>query len=107
MGELGPHSEKAHEEVGCLASTLGLDALFVVGQWSAVMAEAARKTGLKHVDAETSVEAMAPRVEGWIRPGDVVLFKGSRSVRMERLAQRLREKFQAPSEKTGSSSLPV
>lgn len=103
MAELGPHSEKAHAEMGCLAATLGLDVLCVVGQWSTVMADAARAAGLKHVETEASTEAMAPRLDEWIKPGDSVLFKGSRSVRMERLVQRLREKLQASSETAVSS----
>jgi UDP-N-acetylmuramoyl-tripeptide--D-alanyl-D-alanine ligase len=82
MAELGRHSETAHAEVGRAAARLGIDAVFAVGRWSALTAEAA---GPDRASAFAGVELAAPALLHYLRPGDAVLVKASRSGRLERL----------------------
>ena len=90
MAELGAHSKAAHEEIGRRAAEAGVDRLFAVGKMSAVMADAARAAGLKDASAFTEIPAATEAVKEFLRAGDVLLLKASRSTRLERLGEALR-----------------
>jgi UDP-N-acetylmuramoyl-tripeptide--D-alanyl-D-alanine ligase len=90
MAELGAQSEAAHAEIGRRAAELKIGQLFAVGRNSAVMARAARDAGLTRVIEFADVEAAMRAVRNFLKPGDVVLFKASRSSRLERIAETLR-----------------
>jgi len=91
MGELGAQTGPAHRAAGTLAAKLGIDELYSVGSQAATVAEGARAAGLgdEHVHAEASWESVAAALEKRIRPGDRVLVKGSRSMRMERIVEHI------------------
>ena len=88
MRELGPASRTAHEELGRAAVEVGVKQLICVGQESRATAVAAVAAGLKE-DAVTMLadsERAAAMAPGIVREGDVVLVKGSRLIKMERVA---------------------
>jgi UDP-N-acetylmuramoyl-tripeptide--D-alanyl-D-alanine ligase len=91
MGELGNETEKAHRETGALAATLGLDRLLAVGRQAGQLAAGAREAGLaqdaisSHADADDAALALARE----IAPGDRILVKGSRAMRMERIVEHI------------------
>jgi UDP-N-acetylmuramoyl-tripeptide--D-alanyl-D-alanine ligase len=79
MAELGPTAPEYHRAVGELVRSLGIDEVLSVG-------ELARDYGGEHaVDAAEAAE----RVTELVRPGDVVLIKGSRAVGLEVVAEAL------------------
>jgi UDP-N-acetylmuramoyl-tripeptide--D-alanyl-D-alanine ligase len=78
MAELGSGAEEFHREVGRQAAELGVE---VIG-----VGKLARDYGGRSV--ETAAQA-AEAVTGLLRPGDVVLLKGSRSVGLEAVAAKL------------------
>lgn len=86
MGELGNFSEEGHREVGRAASS-GIDSLITIGPEAAWISQEASRHGLGDVQHynETGEAARALKAE-W-KPGDVVLVKGSRSARMERVIE--------------------
>jgi UDP-N-acetylmuramoyl-tripeptide--D-alanyl-D-alanine ligase len=86
MAELGPETAPAHDEVGRAAARLGIDAVFAVGTQSETTARAA---GDGCGVAFSNIETAAPAILHFVLPGDVVVFKGSRSARMERLMEAL------------------
>lgn len=90
MAELGAHSEGAHQEVGRQAAELGIAQLFAVGQMAPVMGRAARAAGLNRVFEFADVETAAAAVKSFVKPGDLVLLKASRAMRLERIAELLR-----------------
>lgn len=90
MHELGAHSEAAHTEVGRRAAELKVGQLFAVGKMAPMMAKAARDAGLTRVMDFENVEAAMTAVKKFLKPGDVVLLKASRGVRLERLAEVLK-----------------
>jgi UDP-N-acetylmuramoyl-tripeptide--D-alanyl-D-alanine ligase len=90
MGELGQHSESLHEEVGRHAAELGVAQLFAVGRMAPVMARGAREHGLSRVLEFAAVEPAAEAVKKFVREGDVLLIKASRSMRLERVTELLR-----------------
>ena len=90
MAELGAHTEAAHAEIGKYAAELAIGQLFTVGKNSAATAQAARAGGLTRVIEFPDVEAAVRAVKNFLKPGDLVLLKASRSSRLERIAETLR-----------------
>jgi UDP-N-acetylmuramoyl-tripeptide--D-alanyl-D-alanine ligase len=91
MAELGAHSDAAHLEVGRRAAELGVEQLFTVGAKSSLIAQGARDAGLVRVLEFIDVEPAADAVRKFLKPGDVLLLKASRSSRLERIAELLRD----------------
>jgi UDP-N-acetylmuramoyl-tripeptide--D-alanyl-D-alanine ligase len=92
MRELGDISLAEHERVGELAARLRVDRVVAVGAEARPIADAALREGVEpdQVAAyEDPAEALVD-VKGWVREGDVVLFKGSRAVGLEKLAEAMR-----------------
>jgi UDP-N-acetylmuramoyl-tripeptide--D-alanyl-D-alanine ligase len=94
MLELGPHAARLHDECGRAASAAGLELLITVGGPAAEgLASAAREAGLRTVlHAATSDEA-AQIALSRVRPGDLVLVKGSRGIRTDVVVDRLKAEF--------------
>ncbi|MEZ5286051.1 MAG: cyanophycin synthetase [Vicinamibacterales bacterium] len=92
MLELGDRADELHRSVGHAAQVAGVGLLVTVGgAAAAAMADAAVAAGLPadavhHV--ATSTEA-ADVMAGAVRPGDIVLVKGSRGVKTEVVVDRL------------------
>lgn len=89
MAELGAMAEAAHGEVGRFAAK-AVDALFTVGRHASLTASAARAAGLATTAECGDADAAASALAGYVRPGDAVLVKASRSARLERVASALR-----------------
>jgi UDP-N-acetylmuramoyl-tripeptide--D-alanyl-D-alanine ligase len=90
MNELGAHSAAAHAEVGRRAAELGIGQLFAVGKMAGVTAAAAREAGLTRVIEFADVDAAVKAVKSFLKAGDVVLLKASRTLRLERIAETLK-----------------
>ncbi|HTV42444.1 MAG TPA: UDP-N-acetylmuramoyl-tripeptide--D-alanyl-D-alanine ligase [Candidatus Sulfotelmatobacter sp.] len=90
MAELGAHSEAAHAEVGRRAAELQIGQLFAVGKMAPIVAKAARDAGLSRVIEFENVEAAIKAVKSFLKSGDLVLLKASRSSRLERIAETLK-----------------
>jgi UDP-N-acetylmuramoyl-tripeptide--D-alanyl-D-alanine ligase len=92
MLELGDHAVALHEDVGRAVRREGIDVLIAVGGApAAALARAAVAAGMPAADVRhvaTSDEASALAVET-IQRGDVVLVKGSRGVKTDRVVERL------------------
>jgi UDP-N-acetylmuramoyl-tripeptide--D-alanyl-D-alanine ligase len=92
MAELGEHERAGHEEVGRLAAELGVDLVVAVGDLAAPIgagADSVANWGGKSVlviDQDAAVAVLRDE----LRPGDVVLCKGSR-YRTWEVADALRE----------------
>jgi UDP-N-acetylmuramoyl-tripeptide--D-alanyl-D-alanine ligase len=88
MLELGAHAEALHREVGRCVAGLAPDALFAVGpDTRAYVADEAVKSGFptaRVICAETAAQAGAA-LRAFVQPGDSVLLKASRGVRLERI----------------------
>jgi len=95
MGELGAESEPGHREVGEAAAALRIDELIAVGPIGATIARAAEKAGLKKSLAVNSQSEAADLLRKNAAPGDLVLIKGSRAARMERVLEEFTKQPQA------------
>jgi UDP-N-acetylmuramoyl-tripeptide--D-alanyl-D-alanine ligase len=96
MLELGGHAARLHRECGAVASRAGLDLLVVVGPAAAAdLASAARDAGMPaasviHVQDRDAAAAETLRL---VRPGDLVLVKGSRGIGLDLVVERLEREF--------------
>lgn len=86
MGELGSHAEEGYRRTGSVAATCA-DALVAVGPETEPLADAARNAGLRDVIGADGIAEAAAALRNIARPGDVVLVKGSRAARMERVLE--------------------
>jgi UDP-N-acetylmuramoyl-tripeptide--D-alanyl-D-alanine ligase len=86
MLELGPGGAELHAELGTYAATAGVQLLITVGEQADAIGE--RFAGERH-HVRDAAEA-AGLLQELVRPGDVVLVKGSRGVRLERVCNALR-----------------
>jgi UDP-N-acetylmuramoyl-tripeptide--D-alanyl-D-alanine ligase len=93
MLELGEETARAHRQLGREASDSGIDMLIAVGRFAGELAGGAAAAGMKgeRVRAVEEAGEAADLLREWIRPGDLVLIKGSRGVRLERVLQRLQD----------------
>jgi UDP-N-acetylmuramyl pentapeptide synthase len=89
MAELGSESERGHLSVGEVAAEIGVDCLIAVGDEAAVAADAAWRGGVEKVVKVATNEEAVKSLRDLVRPGDVVLVKGSRSAHMERIVEGL------------------
>jgi UDP-N-acetylmuramoyl-tripeptide--D-alanyl-D-alanine ligase len=89
MLELGALTEDAHREVGRQVAALPADALIGVGRAMPVAVEAAREAGLAEAWHLTTFEDTVAHLLKRLTAGDLVLVKGSRGMRMERVVDAL------------------
>jgi UDP-N-acetylmuramyl pentapeptide synthase len=90
MLELGTQSDNLHRAVGAYAAECGVDLLLTLGHGSEMIAKGAIEAGLssEHIDVNNDIENVSHTAESLLRmaqSGDVILFKASRSIRMERV----------------------
>ncbi len=85
MGEIGDMSGQFHDEVGGYAKSQGVDRLFAFGDSSALAAHNFGAGG-RHF---TLLKDLLDAVSAELRPDTTVLVKGSRFMRMERVADAL------------------
>jgi UDP-N-acetylmuramoyl-tripeptide--D-alanyl-D-alanine ligase len=88
MLELGSFSEEAHRQVGAKVA-LGADLLLTVGERSLFIVEQARKGGLAEdkIFHFANSEEAARVLQNLIQAGDIILIKGSQSIRMEKITK--------------------
>jgi len=95
MLELGPDSPNLHREAGRLAASRRIDCVVAVQGDATEIANGAIEAGVPasqvHFFAESS--AAASFVTDFVKPGDLLLVKGSRGVKMERIVEALRAKY--------------
>ncbi|MBR0566674.1 UDP-N-acetylmuramoyl-tripeptide--D-alanyl-D-alanine ligase [Azoarcus sp. L1K30] len=85
MGEIGETSAQVHDEIGGYAKSKGIDGLYALGEMSAIAARNFGEGGAHFLTVEALVGALA----GLLDADSVVLVKGSRFMRMERVADAL------------------
>ena len=89
MLELGEHAPAAHRHIGAAAAQAGVRALFVCGELGRFLEEGARAAGLSAVVWAKDSTTLGPLVAAGVAVDDVVLVKGSRGARMERVVEAL------------------
>ncbi len=92
MLELGPQAPSFHREVGKKFVEYGWDFLFTVGEISQEIAKGAKEAGLNEnrISSFKNCLEAAEAVESVLQPGDLVLVKGSRAMKLETIVDFLK-----------------
>ncbi len=95
MAELGPQTKSLHAELGETVAETGVDLLVTIGEPPRVTAQAARDAARQGLQVQSFDDAAAAcdRMRELIQEDDIILVKGSRMARLERVVDRLRELF--------------
>jgi UDP-N-acetylmuramoyl-tripeptide--D-alanyl-D-alanine ligase len=93
MLELGIEAAAIHHETGKKIADSGVDALFGVRGLAAELVAGAQEAGLKETKFFMDSDQAAEAIVSEVRAGDLLLVKGSRGVRTEKIVERLVEKF--------------
>jgi UDP-N-acetylmuramoyl-tripeptide--D-alanyl-D-alanine ligase len=88
MFELGAVSRRAHEGIGRAVGRMKYDRLMTVGRLAKFACD---KAGLKAKQHYDSKQQLAKDLKNDMRPGDLVLVKGSRGMKMEEIVASLQK----------------
>jgi UDP-N-acetylmuramoyl-tripeptide--D-alanyl-D-alanine ligase len=88
MYELGPKTKQYHKEIGAYAAKAGLSGIFAIGECASDVLNGAIEEGFdpKLLDSGTHKEIAKLLLE-LLKPGDWLLVKGSRAMKMEQVIE--------------------
>jgi UDP-N-acetylmuramoyl-tripeptide--D-alanyl-D-alanine ligase len=92
MRELGPQGVALHAAVGDKMAHAGVDLVIGVGLLGRHIASGAQRAGASTAQIDT-VEEACRKLPALLREGDLVLIKGSRGMKMERLVEPIQAAF--------------
>lgn len=95
MRELGAKTESAHQEIGKKVAHSNIDVLVCVGEMSRDIARGARQAGMEEhrILHFAFPEQAGDYLKQQLEPGDIVLFKASRGVKLEKAVAMIRYNF--------------
>ncbi len=87
MLELGQSEKDLHRQIGEYVAEQGVDGLIACGAFAKDYVRGAKTKGMPagQIVETRNIEEASRAGKGFVRPGDAVLIKGSRGMRMERL----------------------
>lgn len=94
MRELGEDSAKIHEKTGKEIAGLGIDALYGVEGFARNLLEGAKSNGLNKVNFFENSNIAGENFVNEVQAGDLILVKGSRGVKTEKVIEKLLENFE-------------
>jgi UDP-N-acetylmuramoyl-tripeptide--D-alanyl-D-alanine ligase len=107
MLELGAYEEEEHLRVGETVARVGVSLFVACGKRMRVAADEARELGADFVVEESDPMEAVAHVLDFIQPADVIVVKGSRSMKMERVVDALRKKSESrPTDEAMMSNAP-
>ncbi|MFI3174985.1 MAG: UDP-N-acetylmuramoyl-tripeptide--D-alanyl-D-alanine ligase [Bacillota bacterium] len=89
MGELGSFAPKMHEEVGEYLVKKGVDCCYYVGACGEDISSGAKKNDMENFYAFDSKEALWEALSKDIKENDTILVKGSRSMALETVVEKI------------------
>ena len=94
MKELGRDSDEMHKDIGRYLQKKGIDLLFTLGESGSLIADAAVESGIDaslvfSVKEADGKEELAALIKANTKGGDALLFKASRSMRLEEVIEKI------------------
>jgi UDP-N-acetylmuramoyl-tripeptide--D-alanyl-D-alanine ligase len=94
MRELGENAAQIHYETGQKIAEIGVDKLFGVEGFANDLLKGAKDAGLRETEFYKDSAVAAENFLTEVQEGDLILVKGSRGVRTEKIIEKLLEKFE-------------
>ena len=93
MLELGDNSVIAHRDLGIYIAGAGIDGLIAVGGFADYVADGAIGAGMNEDNVQTCMDytETLEKIKQWLKKGDILLVKGSRGMKMEKIIEGLKE----------------
>lgn len=93
MLELGNNAATAHRDLGIYIAGAGIDGLISVGEFADYVADGAINAGMAEDRVATykDYSQTVEKIKQWLNRGDILLVKGSRGMKMERIVEGLKE----------------
>jgi len=109
MAELGSQTESLHAELGEAVARAGVDVLLTVGEPPKTTARLARETAQHDLQTRCfdDTPSVCDNLETLVEKDDIILVKGSRTARLERVVDRLHELFAGAAGSHGMQKLPT
>lgn len=104
MLELGKDGDMLHRSMGERAAALGIDLVISVGERALAAGEGAVAAGMPRgmVRHAPGTDEAAELIASFTRPGDWILIKGSRGMKLERVIESLRKLLDASQQSGGA-----
>lgn len=95
MLELGAKAEEMHRKIGMLMATIGVNALFLQGDFADVTKDGAIEGGMapENIFFLSAGDDFIDYLKKYLKKGDWILVKGSRRMKMEKIASRICDDF--------------
>ncbi len=95
MLELGEEADEMHRKIGMLIATIGVNTLFLQGDFSAITATGAAEGGLspQNIFFLSDKEKGITYLKEHLKKGDWILVKGSRRMKMEKIVAQICDDF--------------
>jgi UDP-N-acetylmuramoyl-tripeptide--D-alanyl-D-alanine ligase len=88
MYELGPEANQYHKDIGAYAAKAGLNGIFVTGNYASDILDGAIDAGFdKNAICSGTHKDIANMLLELLKPGDWLLVKGSRAMKMEQIIE--------------------
>lgn len=91
MLELGDYAAQAHRQVGSYAAHQRIDHVFAVGELAKEYIHGAVNAGMREENLQhfPNSEVVTEYLKDFLAPGDVILFKGSRGMKLDKVIEAL------------------
>ncbi len=87
MRELGEEAENAHKEIAVYAKKKGIDIIIAVGEYSSMFKEGFGED----ITIFNTTDECKDNIKYLIKEGDIILIKGSRGMKFEKIVNKLKE----------------
>ncbi|MEG6585938.1 UDP-N-acetylmuramoyl-tripeptide--D-alanyl-D-alanine ligase [Dendrosporobacter sp. 1207_IL3150] len=89
MLELGEFAIEAHRQIGKKLAECGVNVVVTVGECAKHISETAKKSGINAAVSCDSHDQAKEYLQTILKPGDTILIKGSRGMKMEKILEKL------------------
>jgi UDP-N-acetylmuramyl pentapeptide synthase len=85
MLELGPNAESLHRDLMLKLLEFNVDGIFTLGSLTSLNSRIVREKGFHNIFSFESHEELGEALREFMKPGDIILIKGSRGMQMEKV----------------------
>jgi UDP-N-acetylmuramoyl-tripeptide--D-alanyl-D-alanine ligase len=85
MLELGQNAESLHRDLMHKLLDFNVDGIFTLGHFTSMHADELKKLGFQNIFTFESHQELGESLRDFMKPGDIILIKGSRGMQMEKV----------------------